>query len=104
MSQGKHKCFSILSNFCFKMEIINERRETNLNKWMEQAKDTHGVTHPHSLKYSNVNPKVETTEGVGVCSLIRNTLKVKRRVGAPGWWTKTSDKRVNYSCEPTQTK
>jgi hypothetical protein len=34
---------------------------------------------PHSLKDSNVNPKMETMEeeGVGVCSLVHNTLRVE---------------------------
>jgi hypothetical protein len=34
---------------------------------------------PNSLDDSNVSPKVKTTEGVRVCSLVRNTLGVKRR-------------------------
>ncbi len=51
-----------------------------------------------SLKYSNVNPKLKTTEEqrVGVCSLTCSTFEVR------GCWssmmgTKTSDKQVNYS-------
>jgi hypothetical protein len=32
---------------------------------------------PHSLKNSYVNPKVKTTEGVGVHSLARSTSKVE---------------------------
>ncbi len=42
---------------------------------------------PHSLKDSNVSPKVETTKekGIRVHSLTRNTSKVERRVGALGW-------------------
>ncbi len=39
----------------------------------------------HSLKNSNVNLKVKIVEGVGVRSLIRNTLKVEGCVGALGW-------------------
>jgi hypothetical protein len=40
---------------------------------------------PHSLKDSNVNPKMKTTEeeGIGVRSLIHNTLKVEGCAGAP---------------------
>jgi hypothetical protein len=41
---------------------------------------------PHSLKNSNVNPKVKTKKkGVGVCSLACSTSKVERCVGALGW-------------------
>ncbi len=40
---------------------------------------------PHSLKDSNVNPKVKTTERVGVQSLARNTLGVEGRARAPLW-------------------
>jgi hypothetical protein len=41
---------------------------------------------PHSLKDSNVNPKVETIEkGVGVRSLARSTSGVDERAGALGW-------------------
>ncbi len=40
---------------------------------------------PHSLKYSNMNPKVKTMEGVGVHSLVRSTSRVEGRVGALGW-------------------
>jgi hypothetical protein len=39
---------------------------------------------PHSLKYSNVSSKMKTTEGIGVCSLACNILRVKGRVGASG--------------------
>jgi hypothetical protein len=50
---------------------------------------------PHSLKDSNVNPKVKTTkEGIGVCSLVRSTLGIGGRVGASrlrlGWVTSGS--------------
>jgi hypothetical protein len=36
---------------------------------------------------STANPKVKITEGdgVGACSLVRNTLGVEGHVGAPGW-------------------
>jgi len=41
------------------------------------------------LKDSNANPEMETTEeekeGVGVCSLARNTSRVEGHVGASGW-------------------
>jgi hypothetical protein len=42
---------------------------------------------PHSLKDSNANQKVETTEkkGVGVRSLTCNTLRVEGHAGALGW-------------------
>jgi hypothetical protein len=42
---------------------------------------------PHSLKDSNVNLKMKTMEkeGIGVCSLVHNTLKVERCVKALGW-------------------
>jgi hypothetical protein len=39
-----------------------------------------GVTHPHTLKM-----KTTKEEGVGVCSLVHNILRVKGRVGVPGW-------------------
>jgi hypothetical protein len=44
-------------------------------------------TPPHSLKDSNVNPKVETMEekGVGVHSLVCSILEVEGRVRALGW-------------------
>jgi hypothetical protein len=42
---------------------------------------------PHSLKYSNANPKVETIEEekVEVCFLVHNTSRVKGHVGASRW-------------------
>jgi hypothetical protein len=42
---------------------------------------------PHSLKDSNVNPKMKTMEEgrVGVRSLIHNTSKVEGCAGALGW-------------------
>jgi hypothetical protein len=46
-------------------------------------------TPPRSLMDSTMSPKVKTSEGegegVGVCSLVRNTLGVEKRVGALGW-------------------
>jgi hypothetical protein len=55
--------------------------------------------------YSTTNLKVKTMEGegVGACSLVRNTLRVK---GMLELWdgTRTSDKWVKYSHESTQTK
>jgi hypothetical protein len=42
-------------------------------------------TLPHSFKNSNVNPKMETMEGVGVHSLTRNISRVKRHVGTLRW-------------------
>jgi len=39
-----------------------------------------------SLMDSTASPKLKTTEGgVGVCSLIHNTLGVKGHAEAPGW-------------------
>jgi hypothetical protein len=43
MSQNKNKCLLILKNFLLKMEIINERGDVNLNKWMEMVKDSLGL-------------------------------------------------------------
>jgi len=44
-------------------------------------------TPPSSLMDLIVSPKVKTTEGegVGVCSLVCNTLRVEGCVGGPGW-------------------
>jgi hypothetical protein len=43
-------------------------------------------TSPHSLKNSNVNPKMETTkEGIVVRSLAHNTSGVKEHAGVLGW-------------------
>jgi hypothetical protein len=43
-------------------------------------------TPPHSLKVSNVSSEMKTTKGgIGVCSLVHNTLGVEGRVGAPRW-------------------
>jgi len=39
----------------------------------------------HSLKDSNVNPKVKTIEGVGVHSLACNSSRVEGRARAPRW-------------------
>jgi hypothetical protein len=38
------------------------------------------------------SPKVKTTEGegVGACSMARNTSRVEGRVGAPGWGLRIS--------------
>jgi len=60
----------------------------------------------NSLKYSNVSPKMKTMEeeGVGVHSLAHNTSRVKRACWSFEMGIKTSDKRVNYSYAPTQTK
>jgi hypothetical protein len=41
---------------------------------------------PSSLMDLTASPKVNITEGgVGVCSLFRNTSRVKRHARAPGW-------------------
>jgi hypothetical protein len=44
-------------------------------------------TPPHSLKNSNVNPKVEITKEkiVGVCSLVCNISRVEWHAKALGW-------------------
>ncbi len=54
---------------------------------------------PHSLKYSNANPKVETFEKgeVGVRSLICNILGGRKARWNCGMGIRTSDKQVNYS-------
>jgi hypothetical protein len=39
MNQDRDKCLPIENNFHLKIEIINEKREINFNKWMERAKD-----------------------------------------------------------------
>jgi hypothetical protein len=56
-------------------------------------------TPPNSLKYSNANPKVETTEekGTWVCSLVHSILGVKGACQSFGMGIKTNDKWVNYS-------
>jgi hypothetical protein len=43
-------------------------------------------------------------EGIGVCPLAHNILGVKKVCWNFGVGTKTSDKQVNYSFGPTQTK
>jgi hypothetical protein len=60
----------------------------------------------HSLKNSNVNPKVKTTkeEGIGVRSLTPSTLRVKGHVGASGWGLGQMIKKSNYSHKPAQPK
>jgi len=61
---------------------------------------------PNSLKDSNVNLKVKTTEekGIEVHSLAHNTSRVRGACWNFEMGTKMSDKRVNYSYGPTQTK
>jgi hypothetical protein len=63
-------------------------------------------TPPNSLKDSNVNPKMETTEkkGVWVCSLVRSILGVKGACQNFGMGIKTSDRWVNYSYGHAPTK
>jgi hypothetical protein len=67
--------------------------------------NTNDVT-PNSLKNSNVSLKVKTMkeEGVEVCSLVRNTSKVKGVCWGSGMGIRTSDKWVNYSHRYAQTK
>jgi hypothetical protein len=45
---------------------------------------------PHSLKDSNASPKVKTIKekGIGVHSLMHNTLRVEGCAGAPKWGLK----------------
>ncbi len=47
----------------------------------------HNDALPHSLKISNASPKVEIVqeEGIGVRSLVYNTLGVEGSVGILGW-------------------
>jgi len=54
---------------------------------------------------STMSPKVKIAKGkrVGAHSLARSTLGVEGRAGAPKW-SRMSDKQVNYSHKPTQTK
>jgi hypothetical protein len=60
---------------------------------------------PNSLKDSNVSPKVKTMkEGIGVHFLVCNTSTVRRVCWRFGMGTRMSDKRVNFSYEPAQTK
>jgi hypothetical protein len=61
---------------------------------------------PNSLKDSNASPKVKTTqkEGVGLCSIVHNTLGVRRVSWNFGMGNRMSDKWVNYSYELVQTK
>jgi hypothetical protein len=59
----------------------------------------------NSLKDSNASPKVETLEeGVEVHSLIRSTSRVREACQSSTMGTRTSDKWVNYSYRPAQTK
>jgi hypothetical protein len=55
---------------------------------------------------STVNPKVKTTEGkgVGARSLVRNILRIEGHAGVQRRGTRKSDKQVNYSHRPAQTK
>jgi hypothetical protein len=50
--------------------------------------------------------RVETMErqGVRICSLVRSILGVKGHVGALGWGLGKSEKKINYSHKPAQTK
>jgi hypothetical protein len=48
--------------------------------------------------------KIVKEEGIGVRSLVHNTLEVKRVCWNFGMGTKMNDKWVNYSYEPAQTK
>ncbi len=63
---------------------------------------------PHSLKNSNVNPKMETTkeERVGVCSLTRNTSRVKGCAKASKWGLRqmTSESIIHMNLHRTNNK
>jgi hypothetical protein len=63
-------------------------------------------TPPNSLKDSNASLKVKTLkeEKVRVRSLIRNTLGVRGACYNSEMGTRMSEKQVNYSYGPTQTK
>jgi hypothetical protein len=58
----------------------------------------------NSLKDLNANLKMKTIVGVGVCSLTHNTSGVRRAYWSFEMGTKTSNKWVNYSYGPTQSK
>ncbi len=62
-------------------------------------------TPPNSLKYSNVNLKVKTTEeGVGGMLLSSQQLRVRWACWSSNMRIRTSDKQANYSYGLTQTK
>jgi hypothetical protein len=67
---------------------------------------THNDAPQNSLKDSNANLKVKTTEekGVGVHSLARNTSGVKGVCWSSEMKTRMNDKRVNYKYNFSQTK
>jgi len=102
MSQGRHKCFSILSNFCFKMEIVNKRQEIKLNKRLEKEKDTHGVTHPTLLERLKCKSKSGNNGRSWGTFLARNTSGVEGHATSPRWRIRTNDKQVNYSHKPNK--
>ncbi len=63
------------------------------------------MMHPqNSLKDLNASLKVKTMEGVGVHSLTCSTLGIRRACWNSRMWIRTSDKWVNYSYGPAQTK
>jgi hypothetical protein len=57
-----------------------------------------------SLKDSNVSPKVKIMKGVEVCFLIPSISKVRNACWSSEMGTKMSDKWVNYSHGPAQSK
>jgi hypothetical protein len=75
------------SMFVMAVRIIQELGIMHLMIGLESYKIVSKVdTSPHSLKDSNANPKVETTEKrIGVRSLVCNTSGVEMHVGALGW-------------------
>jgi hypothetical protein len=58
----------------------------------------------NSLKDSNVGPKVNAMEGIGICSLTYNILGVRGACWSFGMGIKMNDKQVNYYHELAQTK
>ncbi len=60
---------------------------------------------PNSLKDSNANPKMKTTEhGIKTCYLVCNTYGVRGSCWNFGMGTMINDKCVNYSYKYAQTK
>jgi hypothetical protein len=56
------------------------------------------------VRVATPNVKILEEEGVGVCSLTYNTLGVRKACYSSEIGTRMSDKWVNYSYGPAQTK